>query len=166
MSYNLRKSVTYHLAQAAKAHRHRAASVLGQLKIYPGQDQILKALAEEDGQSMTALALTLSVQPPTITKMVARLSAQNLVERRQSVSDARAARVFLTDDGRALISELDGALATLENEALTDIDPRESDKLRTLLRKVEDNLLGRTNGQPNADRGGRDDTAPSRLATG
>ncbi|MBV6656929.1 MAG: MarR family transcriptional regulator [Devosiaceae bacterium] len=150
MTYNLRKSVTYHLAQAAKAHRHRAASVLSHLNIYPGQDQILKALSDEDGQSMTSLATTLAVQPPTITKMVARLSAQDLVERRQSTSDARAARVFLTDKGRVLIDELDGALRTLEREALAGLDDKDRKRLRKLLRRVEANLLGEGR-EPSAD---------------
>lgn len=140
MSYNNRKLVTYHLAQAAKAHRHRSASVLSRLNIYPGQDQILKALSDEDGQSMTSLAIALSVQPPTITKMVTRLSAQHLVERRQSQSDARSARVYLTTKGRALIAELDEALELLEQSALDGLEERERKRLKKLLKRVEGNL--------------------------
>ena len=142
MSYNNRKSVTFHLAQTAKAYRQRSTSVLSRLSIYPGQDQILKALGTQDGQSMTALAVALSVQPPTITKMVARLSAQGLVERRQSASDARSARVHLTVKGSALIAELDEALRSLEQEAVTGLDDKERKRLRKLLRRIEANLTG------------------------
>lgn len=142
MSYNNRKSVTYQLAQAAKAHRQRSAIVLGRLRIYPGQEQVLKALAEQDGQSMTALSIALSVQPPTITKMVARLSAQGLVERHASASDGRAARVHLSPQGRALLADLDAALIEIEEHAMSGMDDRDRKRLRKLLRRMEGNLAG------------------------
>lgn len=140
MSYNHRKTVTFRLAQAAKAYRQRSSSVLGRLNLHPGQDQILKALSDDDGQTMGALAATLSVQPPTITKMVARLGAQGLVERRQQAEDARSAKVFLTPSGETLIEELDKALRGLEKDALRDIDDKDRKRIRKLLRLLERNL--------------------------
>lgn len=140
MSYNHRKTVTFRLAQAAKAYRQRSSSVLGRLNLHPGQDQILKALADSDGQTMGVLAATLSVQPPTITKMVARLGAQGLVERRQQADDARSAKVFLTSSGKTLIEELDKALRGLEKDALQHIDDKDRKRIRKLLRLLERNL--------------------------
>lgn len=140
MSYNHRKTVTFRLAQASKAYRQRSSSVLGRLNLHPGQDQILKALADSDGQTMGALAAVLSVQPPTITKMVARLGAQGLVERRQQADDARSAKVFLTATGETLIEELDKALRGLEKDALRDIDDKDRKRIRKLLRVLEHNL--------------------------
>lgn len=140
MSYNHRKTVTFRLAQAGKAYRQRSSSVLGRLNLHPGQDQILKALADSDGQTMGALAATLSVQPPTVTKMVARLGAQGLVERRQQAEDARSAKVFLTPAGETLIEELDKALRGLEKDALRDIDDKDRKRIRKLLRLLEHNL--------------------------
>lgn len=140
MSYNHRKTVTFRLAQAAKAYRQRSSSVLGRLNLHPGQDQILKALSDDDGQTMGSLAATLSVQPPTITKMVARLGAQGLVERRQQAEDARSAKVFLTPSGETLIEELDKALRGLEKDALRDIDDKDRKRIRKLLRLLERNL--------------------------
>lgn len=140
MSYNHRKTVTFRLAQAAKSHRQRSSGVLGRLNLHPGQDQILKALADSDGQTMGALAATLSVQPPTVTKMVARLSAQGLVERRQQADDGRSAKVFLSPDGKTLIEELDETLRGLEKDALRDIDDKDRKRIRKLLRLLERNL--------------------------
>ncbi|GAB5510207.1 MAG: MarR family winged helix-turn-helix transcriptional regulator [Hyphomicrobiales bacterium] len=140
MSYNYRKTVTFRLAQAAKAYRQRSSSVLGRLNLHPGQDQILKALADTDGQTMGALAATLSVQPPTVTKMVARLGAQGLVQRRQQADDARSAKVFLTTAGEQLIDDLDKALRGLERDALRDVDDKDRKRIRKLLRILERNL--------------------------
>lgn len=151
MAFNHRKTVTFRLVQAAKAYRQRSSQVLGRLNLYPGQDQILKALAEEDGQTMGALATTLSVQPPTITKMVARLSGQGLVERRRGEADARSARVHLTGQGRTLIAELDKALKRLERSALSELDDKDRKRLRKALRQLERNLSGDLSAEPTED---------------
>jgi DNA-binding MarR family transcriptional regulator len=140
MAFNHRKTVTFRLVQAGKAYRQRSANVLAQLGLHPGQDQILKALAETDGQSMGALATALSVQPPTITKMVARLSAQGLVDRRPSQSDGRSSSVHLTEQGRLLIADLDKRLKRMEKEALKGLEDKERKRLRKALRQLERNL--------------------------
>lgn len=140
MAYNNRKTITFRLAQATKAYRQRSANVLSRLNLHPGQDQILKSLADKDGQTMGSLAASLAVQPPTVTKMVARLGANGLVERRQLASDARSAQVYLTDKGRALIEELDQALRALEKAALQGIDDKERKRIRKTLRQLERNL--------------------------
>ena len=49
MTFNHRKSVTYRLVQAARVHRTRAAVHLGRIGLHPGQEAVLKALAERDG---------------------------------------------------------------------------------------------------------------------
>jgi DNA-binding MarR family transcriptional regulator len=140
MSFNHRKTVTYRLVQASKAYRQRSANVLADLNLHPGQDQILKALADEDGQTMGALASALSVQPPTITKMVARLGAQELVERRPSLSDGRSSSVYLTDKGTQLIAALDNRLKQMERIALEGLEAKERKRLRKALRQLERNL--------------------------
>lgn len=96
-----RESLSYQLLHAARLHRTRAGSYLGEIGIHPGQETVLLALVDEDGQTMTALAEALDVKPPTITKMIARMSAQGLVTRTNLATDKRSFNVFLTDDGRS-----------------------------------------------------------------
>ena len=86
---------------------------------------MLLALRDEDGQSMTGLATMLGVQPPTVTKMVGRLSAHGYVERRTSKSDGRQAHVFLTAQGARAVDEIDGVLGVVESEALAGIDGKD-----------------------------------------
>lgn len=144
MAFNYKKSVTFRLAQTAKAHRSRAGTHLSRIGLHPGQESVLKVLAEEDGQTMSKLAATLSVQPPTVTKMVTRLSAQGFLRRATSETDGRLARVFLTDEGRALVETVDKTWKRLEREALAGLDDKDRKKLRKLLRQVEKNLGSRT----------------------
>lgn len=140
MSFNYRKTATFRLAQAAKAHRTRSGGHLSRIGLHPGQEFVLKALAETDGQTMSELATALGVQPPTVTKMISRLAAHGLVERQSSETDGRLARVFLTDEGRSRIADVDKAWKRLEKEALTGIDDKDRKRLRKLLRVIEKNL--------------------------
>lgn len=144
MAFNFKKSVTFRLAQAAKAHRARAGTHLARIGLHPGQETVLKILADNDGQTMSQLAATLVVQPPTVTKMVTRLSAQGFLRRAASEADGRLARVFLTDEGRALVATIDTSWKRLEREALVGLDEKDRKKLRKLLRQIEKNLGSRT----------------------
>lgn len=140
MTFQHRKSVTHRLAMAAKAHRARSGTHLARIGLHPGQEGVLKALAEEDGRTMSHLAQVLGVQPPTVTKMISRLSAQGYLKRVASQTDGRLARVHLTDEGRAKIDEIDRIWKRMEREALAGFDDKDRKKLRKLLRAVERNL--------------------------
>ena len=144
MAFDHKKSVTFRLAQAAKAQRSRAGSHLGQIGLHPGQEAVLKSLYDNDDQTMSQLAAALGVQPPTVTKMVTRLSAQGLVRRVSSKSDGRLAHVGLTDEGRDRVKSIDRAWKRLEKEAVSKLDDRDRKKLRKLLRIVEKSLSGAT----------------------
>lgn len=151
MAFNHKKSVTFRLSQASKAHRSRAGSHLTRIGLHPGQEAVLKILSGEDGQTMSQLAAALGVQPPTVTKMISRLSAQGLLRREASSSDGRLARVFLTNDGREKIASIDKTWKRLEREALAGLDDKDRKKLRKLLRHVEKNLSTRTDLDPDLD---------------
>ena len=140
MAFNYRKTITYRLAQAAKAHRSRSGAHLSRIGLHPGQESVLKALADLDGQTMSQLAQVLAVQPPTVTKMITRLAGQGLVRRAASETDGRLARVHLTDDGRNRIEDIDTAWKRLEKEALAGLDEKDRKRLRRLLREIERNL--------------------------
>lgn len=135
-----RKSVSLRLAYAARAYRSRIGGDLAGIGLHAGQENVLKALSVADGQSMSQLATTLAVQPPTVTKMVNRLAAQGYVERRSAKGDARQALVFLTNRGRNLLAKVDVVLTAVEREALSGIDDKDRRKLRRLLRHIEENL--------------------------
>lgn len=140
MGFNYKKSITFRLAQAAKAHRARSGIHLSRIGMHPGQEAVLKTLAETDGLTMSELAAVLGVQPPTVTKMVTRMSGQRLVRRKSAEHDGRLAQVCLTDEGRARVELIDRSWKRLEREALVGLDDKDRKRLRKLLRAVERNL--------------------------
>jgi DNA-binding MarR family transcriptional regulator len=146
MGFDHRRTVTFRLAQAAHVYRVRAGSRLSRIELHSGQENLLKALESKDGQSMSDLASALGVQPPTVTKMISRLAAQDYVERRASKGDGRQAMVFLTERGQRAISSIDKVWKRIEKDALAGIDDKDRKRLRKLLRQVERNLGAAANG--------------------
>ncbi|MEX2319125.1 MAG: MarR family winged helix-turn-helix transcriptional regulator [Bauldia sp.] len=121
----------------------RAGAGLARIGLHSGQESLLKALAADDGMTMSDLAATLGVQPPTVTKMIGRLAAQDYVERRASKGDGRQAEVYLTERGRRTIETIDKVWKRIEKTALDGIDDKDRKRLRKLLRQVERNLGGK-----------------------
>ena len=147
MGFDHRRTVTHRLSQAAHAYRVRAGSQLSRIGLHSGQESLLKALASDDGMSMSDLAAILGVQPPTVTKMIGRLAAQDYVERRASKGDGRQAEVYLTERGRKAIESIDKVWKRIEKTALDGIEDKDRKRLRKLLRQIERNLGGKHGGR-------------------
>jgi DNA-binding MarR family transcriptional regulator len=146
---------------AARRHRSRQAEMLAGLGLFPGQDQVLRALFVQDGLTMSEIAEQLQIRPPTASKMAARMGAQGLVERRASSEDARIVTIHITDAGRNLNDEVQSISRLLEKRLLQDMDSKDGRRLRRLLRKVARNLKSGTEcddgtdpAEPDTDDGG------------
>lgn len=151
MGFNYKKSITFRLGQAAKAYRARSGVHLSRIGLHPGQEAVLKTLANTDGLTMSELAAELGVQPPTVTKMVTRMSGSRLVRRQSAEHDGRLARVCLTEEGRSRVALIDRSWKRLEREALVGLDDKDRKRLRKLLRTVERNLAASFNNDPALD---------------
>jgi DNA-binding MarR family transcriptional regulator len=135
------KVATMNLLQsAARLSRTALAGRLNGHGLYPGQDQIMLALAKEDGQTPGQLALLLGVRPPTITKTINRLQSQGFLAKQASHRDGRQAHVFLTEGGRDAIKAVEKSVRRMQKLALKGLDKKEQKTLAKLLRRIEANL--------------------------
>jgi DNA-binding MarR family transcriptional regulator len=134
------QSMEYLLGQVCKLHHARAHALLDELGLYRGQPRLLRALYEGEGITHGDLADRLRVTPATITKMIQRMEKAGFVERRADRVDQRVSRVYLTGAGHAIREAVDGALGTLEDEALAGLIEGERLQLYALLLRVRDNL--------------------------
>lgn len=130
------------LHSAARLARTALASRLLDHGFYAGQDQIMLALDQTDGQTPGQLASRLGVRPPTVTKTINRLQSQGFLEKRASEADARQAHVFLTDSGRDAIRAIEKSVRKTEKQAMKGLDKKEQKALAKLLARVESNLTG------------------------
>ncbi|MES2448989.1 MAG: MarR family transcriptional regulator [Pseudomonadota bacterium] len=86
---------------------------------YP-QYLVLSTLWEADGQTISAIADRLALEPSTITPLMKRLEAAGFVSRRRNPQDERQVQVFLTAKGRGLRARTSCLTdALLENSRLT-----------------------------------------------
>jgi DNA-binding MarR family transcriptional regulator len=147
MKHPASKTIGYQLMHVARLHRARTARLLEGLGLFPGQEQVLEALATQESMSMSELAELLRVRPPTASKTIARLSTLGLVERRTADGDGRVVRVGLTEKGREMAETVEALALDIEAEVVADLDAKERRRLRKLIRRVERSLrgvLGRT----------------------
>lgn len=147
------------LTLAARRHRARTAALLSEIGLFPGQDKVLQALAAAEDLSMSTIASEMNVRPPTASKMIARMAAQGLVERRGREGDARLVVVAITEEGRSRIEGLRRIAKRVEREALAGLDDKDMRRLRRLLKKVSRNLGGKA-----ADEADAEDSAAAALA--
>lgn len=135
-----KEPLTSQLMRSARAVRTRLSMHLSSEELHAGQDGVLFAIDEQDGISLRDLAITLAVQPPTISKAITRLSAQGVLEKQASATDKRQSVVHLTEKGRALVSVARAANNVTERQAIDGLSKKERRALRKLLIKVEANL--------------------------
>jgi DNA-binding MarR family transcriptional regulator len=128
------------LHASARLVRTALAAKLNGHGFHAGQDQVMLALFQEDGQTPGQLATRLGVKPPTITKTINRLSAQGHLEKRPSSEDQRQSNVFLTSGGRDTIRDIERAVKKTEKQALKGLDKKERRTLTKLLARIEENL--------------------------
>jgi DNA-binding MarR family transcriptional regulator len=140
MKHPASKTIGYQLIHVARLHRARTAKLLEGLGLFPGQEQVIEALAMRDAMSMSELAGILRVRPPTASKTVARLSALGLVERRTAEGDGRVVRVALTKEGRETASAIEALALDIEAEVVGHLDGKDKKRLRKLIRRVEKGL--------------------------
>jgi len=140
MRHPASKTIGYQLIHVARLHRARTARLLETLGLFPGQEQVLEALAGREALSMSELAEILRVRPPTASKTVARLSAAGLIERKATEGDGRVVRVALSADGKAKAAAIETLALDIEGEVTAHLDGKDRKRMRKLLKRVEKGL--------------------------
>lgn len=95
----LLSSVAHHLAS-------RLSTVLAEHGSTLEEWRVLSLLGISDGQSMSRIAAYSMLPAPTLTKLVDRMVAANLVHRRGDEEDRRRVLIHLTARGRATLVRL------------------------------------------------------------
>ena len=108
--------------------------------LHCGQGFALRQLWHKDGIPQSQLAHGLHVAPATVTISLQRMEGIGLIERRQDPHDQRVSRVYLTDKGRLLRSQVEGNVRKLEEQALAGFTDQELILLRRFLLQIRNNL--------------------------
>lgn len=105
------------------------------------QMRVMLFLHRHPGENQAAIANFFEVEPITAGRMIDRMAATGLVERRADPTDRRAWQVHLTDQGRAMVARLQTEFKDKLDDALEVLDDGERAILVDLLTRVRTNLL-------------------------
>jgi len=140
---NFEDTVTYRLARVTTAYRNALERHLSVAGLHGGQVFVLFELWKHDGLRQVDIADRLNLSAPTITKILKGLGEINLITRSRERDDARSTRIFLTDKGRNIRSEVAEQWLELESEYLKGLTDTERLILPDLLGKLQAAYTGR-----------------------
>lgn len=143
MSFKFQQTDTidFLLVQICHLHYHRAHELLEEIGLYRGQPPVLRALWEQEGLKHTELAKSLNITPATVTKMLQRMEKAGFVQRRPDLEDQRVSRVYLTEAGRAIQSEVQYIWQKMEDETFGSFSQEELTELWKYLVQIRNNLV-------------------------
>lgn len=128
-----------------------AARRLSHLGVGVGQYPYLLALYVSDGQTQQELSDMLVVNKSGTAVAIAKLEELGYVTRRLDSKDRRYTRVFLTESGRRVRSELEAVVADTEEMLRRGLGAEEYALAGSLLRSMAANVLEETDGAASGD---------------
>lgn len=122
-----RGPMSYAIFQLARAHRGRAAAMLRELDLHPGQELLLMQLLDRDGQTQSELLESVGLDHSTVSKSLRRMQDAGLLVREPAQHDRRVMVVHLTDKGRALREPITAMWQALEEASARHLSPQQAE---------------------------------------
>jgi len=139
-----RREFAFALNDVARLLRTYADQRVRQYGMTRAQWAVLARLEHSEGLKQQELADMLDLQPITLTRLVDRLCANGLIERRGDPNDRRAKRLYLTPQARPLMDRLADLGADLMDTVLEGFDLKTVERMTAELARVKENLRGAT----------------------
>ncbi len=137
----LSPTVGFLIHDVARLMRKRFEQRAASLGFTRSQWQVLVHLAKNEGIHQAGLAEILEVEPITLVRILDKLEARGLIERRQHPTDRRAWLLYLTPQAHPSLSLLRTIGDTTRAEALDGFSEAERDRLVEILTGMKANLL-------------------------
>ena len=110
--------------------------------LHRGQGYMLKILEENPGIHQSELAALMRMKPPTISVALQRMEVAGLIERKSDDVDMRRISIYITPKATALNEASKQFFSKIEAELLQGLSEGEGEQLRSLLRRVWENMAG------------------------
>ncbi|WP_143307214.1 MarR family winged helix-turn-helix transcriptional regulator [Chitinophaga vietnamensis] len=127
--------------EISKSRRNKTNALLSDVGIHAGQDILLYYLHLEDGQLVSSLVDKLCIQHGTISNMIDRMVANELISKEKDTKDKRASRIYLTEKGKRAYKQIMKVWNTMEALTTQGFTEKETAELSRLLEKVYNNLV-------------------------
>jgi MarR family transcriptional regulator for hemolysin len=141
-----RREFAFLVHDVARLLRTLADQRVRTLNMTRAQWAVLSRLELREGLKQSELADDLDLKPISLTRLVDRLCAHGLVERRPDATDRRVKRLYLTPAARPVVERLAQLGEKLMAEVLAGLDERTVDAMLKHLGQAKENLRGATVG--------------------
>ncbi len=125
------------VARLLRTYADQRARLFGMTR---AQWAVLVRLDRSEGLKQSELAEILDLQPITLTRLLDRLNASGLIERRPDPNDRRANRLYLTPAARPLLNRLDALGAEMMDTVLEGLTPQSVKRMLDEFGTVRENL--------------------------
>lgn len=112
---------------------------LAPLEISAAQYVVLSSLWSRDPESTARICKDLAYDPGAMTRMIDRLEAKGLVQRRRCAEDRRLVNLELTEKGEAVMPKMRACSIKILNRLLRGFSPDEAHMLERLLARMVEN---------------------------
>lgn len=105
-------------------------------------------LKNEPPPNQAALAEQMDLEPITLSRLVDRMEAAKLIERRRDPDDRRSHHLYLQDGARPLVAKFREVASECIADALAGISDAEMDKVLDVMTRIRNNLTGKSAAPP------------------
>jgi MarR family transcriptional regulator, transcriptional regulator for hemolysin len=140
MAYNT-PTLGFMLHDVARLLRKRFEQRARDLGLTRAQWQVLVYLALNEGIHQGGLAELLEIEPITLVRILDKLEARGLIERRRHAADRRIWLLYLQEAAHPLLTTLRAMGDTTRGEALVGLSETQQQQLFDMLSKMKANLL-------------------------
>ncbi|WP_167854970.1 MarR family winged helix-turn-helix transcriptional regulator [Mangrovimicrobium sediminis] len=110
------------------------------LNVTRSQAWVLAHLSPDDGLPQSALAEQMGLGKVALGGLVDRVEANGMVERRPDPKDRRVKRVYLTDEGRKVVTEMRKRTLEASVGILDEVSMKDLRTTVTTMNKIKHNL--------------------------
>ncbi len=140
MDENRDPNIGHLFMHIARLLASRADRSLDKFGLYRGQAGLLMMLSDREGLTHSEIAEKLEISPAAATKVIKRLETLNYLQRRADPSDERVSRVFLKEEGWAVIHQIKSVFHQNNLILRSALSAEEQALMINLLKKIHSNL--------------------------
>ena len=145
MSFSPERELGFALSDVARLMRTYADKRASELNTTRAQWAVMVRLQRCEGVKQSELADSLDIAPITLARLIDKLTAADLVERRDDANDRRANRLFLTDKAAPVLTWLGEVGEDMMRKVLAGLSANEIDMLKQSLTRIKANLKAELN---------------------
>lgn len=133
------KHVGYLLKDVSRRYVARFERHAEQVSLTLTQCKVLVHLSRNEGASQARLCELTDLEPMMMVRILDRMEADKILERRPDPQDRRARQLFLTRKAAALLDEIDRIMEVTRSEIFAGVSKADRDAFLKVLERIHEN---------------------------